>query len=123
MSKQQLYNYTKISELKEGDRNVNVYGIIKYFCPLKQTTTSDWNGIYTLVDHLVKDNNGNYEIRCNLFGTSKEKLPQVSCIGDIVRFNRMVIKSFRGRLQMQGSKHYSSWYNVMIYIAVAMLLF
>lgn len=104
------YNYTSISELKEGDRDVNIYGVVKFFRPPKQTSTNDWNGIYTLVDLSVEvEDPDNHEIRCNLFGNSKEKLPQVLSVGDIIRFHRMFIKCFRGKLQMQGSKSYSSW--------------
>lgn len=102
------YNYTKISDLKEGDRDVNIYGIVKYYREPIRTSTGQYNSIITLIDDSVQEDLEK-GIRCHLFGNSEDELPQVSKIGDIVRIHRAFIKFFGGRLQLQANKRAYAW--------------
>lgn len=102
------YKYTKIADLKEGDRDVNIYGIVKYYKEPIQASTGQYNALYTLVDESVKDDMEK-GIRCHLFANSENELPQVSKLGDVVRIHRAFIKFFNGRLQLQANKKAYSW--------------
>ncbi|XP_066919617.1 protection of telomeres protein 1-like [Clytia hemisphaerica] len=102
------YKYTKISDLKEGDRDVNIYGIVKYYREPIRTSTGQYNSMLTLVDESVQDDLEK-GIRCNLFGNSVDELPQINKIGDIVRIHRAFIKFFNGRLQLQANKRACAW--------------
>lgn len=102
------YKYTKIADLKEGDRDVNIYGIVKYFKEPTETSLGQYNAMYTLVDESVKDDLEK-GIRCHLFANSEHELPQVSKLGDVVRIHRAFIKFFNGRLQLQANKKAYSW--------------
>ena len=103
------YKYTKIVDLKEGDRDVNIYGVVKFYKEPTQTKTGQYNAMYTLVDETVQEDLDKSGIRCNLFANSEDDLPKVTKVGDIIRFHRVFIKFFNGRLQLQANKKAYSW--------------
>ena len=101
------YKYNNISDLKVGDTDVNIFGVVKYFSRPSRTKNGQYSALYTVVDPSVKDDIEN-GIRCNLFECQEKLLPAVDNVGDIIRLHRMKVTKFNGRLQIQRTKG-SSW--------------
>ena len=108
MANKRAYEYTSIADLSVDKKSVNIFGIVKYFQPPKHVKkTGQYNALYTVIDPSLGEliENG---ARCNLFAAQKEMLPDAQ-IGDIIRFHRLKIDEFNGRLQLKATKGYS-WY-------------
>ena len=112
------YEYKKVADIKEGDKKINIIGVVKYFRSPRVTSINQYNLLCTVIDPSVEDNIEK-GIRCILFAFEKINLPQVENIGDIIRLHRVNVKSFNGRLQVQQTKA-TSW---LVYIPNSVILF
>ncbi|XP_065668769.1 protection of telomeres protein 1 isoform X1 [Hydra vulgaris] len=100
-----LYEYTNVADLNVSLQSANIFGIVKYFRPpVVVEKTGDYNAQYTIIDPSV-GNNLQSGVRCNLFGKGNT-LPDVQ-VGDIVRFHRLKVDQFNGRLQLKTTIGFS----------------
>ena len=88
--------YTKLADLKVGAM-VNVYGVVKFFKSPFKTKGSDFVCTLSLVDPSLDSLDQSFKLV--LFSKSKETLPLVKSVGDIVRFHQIAVGEFKGELQ------------------------
>lgn len=86
------YVYTPLNQLKDG-MIVNVYGIVKFFKPPYLSKGTDYCSVVTIVDQT------NVKLTCLLFSGSYESLPIVYKSGDIVRFHRLKVQTYKNETQ------------------------
>jgi len=96
----QISNYKKVSELRDKDWNVNIFGVVKYFQRLPQTKTGDHHMIITLIDDSVGED-VEAGVRCNIFAKEAEQVPSVTKVGDVVLLKQVKVTSYNNRLQVQ----------------------
>ena len=101
------YSYTKLADLQVGKDKINIFGVVKYCHPPKQTRSSDYNVFLTLIDPSIEDLNSN-GVRVNLFASKQLELPDAQ-VGDIIRFHRVKCGTFNNRLQITGRKREFQW--------------
>lgn len=103
---QQPYQYTKLADVRVG-QIINVYGIVKYY---KKPFTS-MRGELCLTLRLIDQSldSGEDGLQCVLFAnkTGSTTLPSINSIGSLVRFHRLKIGSFNGKLQGVSSPGFS----------------
>ena len=88
--------YTKLADLTVNSV-VNVYGVVKFFKSPFKTKGSDFVCTISLVDPSFDSLDQGF--KCVLFSKSKESLPLVTSVGDVVRFHRLGVGQYRGELQ------------------------
>ena len=88
--------YTKLSDLK-ANTAVNVYGVVKFFKSPFKTKGLDFVSTLSLVDPSLDSLEQSF--KCVLFSKSRESLPLVKSVGDIVRFHHLGVGRFKGELQ------------------------
>nr|KAI8759167.1 protection of telomeres protein 1-like [Biomphalaria glabrata] len=89
------YTYKLLSDL-EVNTVVDVYGVVKFSRPAMKTRGQDYLCVVGLVDPSLTDPES--KLPCNLFCRDADKLPAPET-GDIIRFHRLRIQTFNGRLQ------------------------
>ena len=99
------YIYTKLAELKVNTV-INVYGVVKFFKSPFKTKGSDFVCTLSLVDPSLPSMDSSF--KCVLFSKSKEGLPSVKAVGDVVRFQHLGVGHYQGELQGKF-KADSSW--------------
>ncbi|CAH3164924.1 unnamed protein product, partial [Porites evermanni] len=97
--------YTKLAELKVNTV-VNVYGVVKFFKSPFKTKGSDFVCTLSLVDPSLPSLDSSF--KCVLFSKSKEGLPSVKAVGDVVRFQHLGAGHYQGELQGKFTAD-SSW--------------
>ncbi|CAH3023261.1 unnamed protein product, partial [Porites evermanni] len=97
--------YTKLAELKVNTV-VNVYGVVKFFKSPFKTKGSDFVCTLSLVDPSLPSLDISF--KCVLFSKSKEGLPSVKTVGDVVRFQHLGVGHYQGELQGKFTAD-SSW--------------
>ena len=101
----QVENYTKLADLKVNTV-INMYGVVKFFKSPFKTKGSDFVCYMSLVDpSLVSFDNA---FKCVLFSKSKEGLPLVKSVGDVVCFRHLGVGQYQGQLQGKRMPD-SSW--------------
>ncbi|XP_010158943.1 PREDICTED: protection of telomeres protein 1-like, partial [Eurypyga helias] len=85
------YVYTSLNHLKDGT-TVNLYGVVKFFKPPYVSRGTDYCSLVTLVDPC------NVKLTCTLFNGNLDALPKIYKVGDVVRFHRIKIRQFNGRM-------------------------
>lgn len=98
------YKYTKIAQLKSGDDRMNVFGVVKFFKPILQTKGTDFYTVLTIVDESCPTTG----LKCVIFNRSRDKLPHVRSIGDIICLHRLKIQTYKEDLQAMGRNYTSS---------------
>ena len=88
--------YTKLADLK-ANTIVNVYGVVKFFKSPFRTRGSDFVCTLSLTDPSFNSLEKGFKLV--LFSKSKEMLPPVKSVGDIIRFHRVSVGVFKGELQ------------------------
>ena len=88
--------YTKLADLK-ANAIVNVYGVVKFFKSPFKTKGSDFVCTLSLVDPSLDSLEQSFKLV--LFSKSKETLPSIKSVGDIVRFHHIAVGKFKGELQ------------------------
>ena len=88
--------YTKLADLTVNTV-VNVYGVVKFFKSPFKTKGSDFVCTMSLVDPSFDSLDQSF--KCVLFSKSKESLPLIKSVGDVVRIHRLGVREFRGDLQ------------------------
>ena len=88
--------YTKLADLK-ANTIVNVYGVVKFFKSPFKTRGSDFVCTLSLADPSLDSLEKSFKLV--LFSKSKEMLPLVKSIGDVVRFHHIGVGVFKGELQ------------------------
>lgn len=88
--------YTKLADLKVG-AIINVYGVVKFFKSPFKTKGSDFVCTLSLVDPSLDSLDQSFKLV--LFSKSKETLPLVKSVGDVVRFHQIAVGEFKGELQ------------------------
>lgn len=88
--------YTRLADLKVNGV-VNIYGVVKFFKSPFKTKGSDFVCCLSLVDQSF--DNLDKSFKCVLFSKSKEMLPLIKSVGDIVRFHRLAVSQYQGELQ------------------------
>ena len=88
--------YTKLADLAVNTV-VNIYGVVKFFKSPFKTKGSDYVCTLSLVDPSIVSLD--HSFKCVLFSKSKETLPCVKTVGDVVRFHRLGVGQFKGELQ------------------------
>ena len=77
-------------------------GLVKYFKPPFRSKGKDFCTVFCLID----DAQSASYLPCNLFNPYKEKLPIISCCGELLMVKGLAIKTFQNALQ--GVGHESS---------------
>ncbi len=93
------YEYKKIGTLQPGDKKVNVFGVVVDFKEPFQTRGRDFCSFVSLVD----DTSPTSGIKCTIFNQSREKLPQVKQVGDIVCVHRVNVHKRDETLFLEGA--------------------
>ncbi|KAL9973756.1 hypothetical protein ACROYT_G020251 [Oculina patagonica] len=88
--------YTKLADLKVNSV-VNVYGVVKFFKSPFKTKGSDFVCTLSLVDPSLDSLEQSFKLV--LFSKSKDTLPLVRSVGDIVCFHQIAVSEFKGELQ------------------------
>ena len=88
--------YTKLADLK-ANTTVNVYGVVKFFKSPFKTRGSDFVCTLSLSDPSLDSLEKGFKLV--LFSKSKEMLPLVKSVGDIIRFHKIAVGEFKGELQ------------------------
>ena len=88
--------YTKLADLK-ADTIANVYGVVKFFKSPFKSKRSDFVCTLSLTDPSFDSMENGFKLV--LFSKSREMLPQVKSIGDIIRFHHIAVGEFKGELQ------------------------
>lgn len=88
--------YTKLAHLK-ANTTVNVYGVVKFFKSPFKTRGSDFVCTLSLADPSLDSLEKGFKLV--LFSKSKEMLPLVRSVGDIIRFHHIAVGEFKGELQ------------------------
>ncbi|XP_067040359.1 protection of telomeres protein 1-like isoform X2 [Acropora muricata] len=88
--------YTRLADLKVNGV-VNIYGVVKFFKSPFKTKGCDFVCSLSLVDPSF--DNLDKSFKCVLFSKSKETLPLIKSVGDIVRFHRLAVSQYQGELQ------------------------
>lgn len=88
--------YTKLADLK-ANTVVNVYGVVKFFKSPFKTRGSDFVCTLSLADPSLDSLEKSFKLV--LFSKSKEMLPLVKSVGDIIRFHHIGVGVFKGELQ------------------------
>lgn len=88
--------YTRLADLKVNGV-VNIYGVVKFFKSPFKTKGCDFVCSLSLVDQSF--DNLDKSFKCVLFSKSKETLPLIKSVGDIVRFHRLAVSQYQGELQ------------------------
>ena len=88
--------YTKLADLK-ANTIVNVYGVVKFFKSPFKTRGSDFVCTLSLTDPSFDSLDKGFKLV--LFSKSKEMLPVVKSVGDIIRFHHITVGAFKGELQ------------------------
>ncbi|KAK0040564.1 protection of telomeres protein 1 [Biomphalaria pfeifferi] len=89
------YTYKLLSDL-EVNTVVDVYGVVKFSRPAMKTRGQDYLCVVGLVDPSLTEPES--KLPCNLFCRDADKLPAPET-GDVIRFHRLRIQTFNGRLQ------------------------
>ena len=98
------YTYTKLAELNVGEKKVNIIAVVKEFKPPASTRGSDYYSTLTLVD----ETDPRVGVKCIMFNSAPEKLPQIKRVGDIVCLHRTTISSYSCQTQVQGHRYTSA---------------
>ena len=99
------YEYTKLTDVG-ADTIINLYGVVKYFKKPFKTASNEFCCTLSLVDPSVKRMEDS--LKCVLFGKqSEDELPPVQNVGDIIRFHRLNISTYKGDLQGTSKKGFS----------------
>ena len=88
--------YTKLADLK-ANTTVNIYGMVKFFKSPFKTKLSDFVCTLSLTDPSFDSMEKGFKLV--LFSKSKEMLPLVKSVGDIIRFHHIAVGEFKGELQ------------------------
>lgn len=88
--------YTKLADLK-ANTIVNLYGVVKFFKSPFKTRGSDFVCTLSLADPSLDSLEKSFKLV--LFSKSKEMLPLVKSVGDIIRFHHIGVGVFKGELQ------------------------
>lgn len=88
--------YTKLADLKVNTV-VNVFGVVKFFKSPFKTRGSDFVCTLSLVDPSLDSLEESFKLV--LFSKSKERLPSVRSMGDIVCFHHIAVGEYQGGLQ------------------------
>lgn len=99
-----LYQYTLLEDLQEGDKKVNVFGVVKEFKPPVPSCGSDYYSTMTLVD----ETNPRVGVKCIIFNKSPDKHPHLKRDGDVICLHRVNIKSHNYQIQIQGTSYSST---------------
>lgn len=92
----QVVKYTKLADI-QVNTTVNVFGVVKFFKSPFKTKGSDFVCTLSLVDASLASLDQSFKLV--LFSKSKERLPLVRSVGDIVRFQNVAIGKFQGEMQ------------------------
>ena len=93
----------RIGDLLEGDKRVNIFGVVKYFKPPAQSKSGGCYSSLTVVDETSSLEGFN----CVLFQQREQSLPRVCSKGDIVLVKGLYISKYEGSLQGKGYEHTS----------------
>ena len=88
--------YTKLADLK-ANTVVNVYGVVKFFKSPFKTKGSDFVCTMSLTGPSFDSLDKGFKLV--LFSKSREALPLVKSVGDIIRFHQIAVREFKGELQ------------------------
>lgn len=110
-------HYTKLADIKESTNKnkftVNVFAIVKYFKSPKKSKGKDYWMAISLVDDSFTSAEESFV--CNVFAPSKEQLPAIKHVGDIVRFEGINVSKFNGAVNGSGnSRHTFKWLVLLI---------
>lgn len=105
--KGQGYMYESLSKLDELSLNskVNLCGVVKFFKPHYHTRGTDYCASFTIVDPSCPIEG----TICIFFHKSREKLPNLSRVGDVVLLRRVRINRFQNAVQALG-QFYSAFH-------------
>lgn len=95
--KEPHYNYRRLATLR-FDEHVNVYAVLKYAKQPSHTRTNQYCMSLGLMDDSLDIASGD-NLHCILFAKTPEELPMRANPGDIVRFHRLRIVNYNGKLQ------------------------
>ena len=106
-TKERGYTFLKLADLEAGLQKVNIFGVVTDFQLPFQTKGRDFCSIVNIIDESTVS--GNKEpFKCTFFHSNKEKLPQVSKVGEIVCLHRINVKLFPNGIQGIGQSFSSS---------------
>lgn len=92
----QSVKYTKLADIR-ANTTVNVFGVVKFFKSPFKTKGSDFVCSLSLVDPSLASLEESFKLV--LFSKSKERLPLIRSVGDIVRFHGVAVGNFKGEMQ------------------------
>lgn len=92
----QIVKYTKLADIR-ANTTVNVFGVVKFFKSPFKTKGSDFVCSLSLVDPSLASLEESFKLV--LFSKSKERLPLIRSVGDIVRFHGVAVGNFKGEMQ------------------------
>eukprot|EP00794_Sanderia_malayensis_P008435 gene8435-9335_t len=98
------YKYTKLNDLTAG-KIYNVYGVVKYFKKPFISISGEYAATISLIDPSLTDLE--QSLKCVLFSKEFSELPKFRYIGEIVRFHRIKVGNYNGRLQAQKGPGFS----------------
>ena len=98
-----VYSYTELANLRSHS-TVNVFGVVKYFKKPFKTRGSDYCCTLSLLDPSMSAG-----FKCNLFSKSKDHLPSIHAVGDVVCFRQLSIGKYNGALQGANRSSEYSW--------------
>ena len=105
---QQPYQYTKLADVRVG-QIINVYGIVKYYKKPFMSMKGELCQTLRIIDQSLDSGEAEEGLQCVLFANKKGTtiLPSINSIGTIIRFHRLKIGSFKGKLQGVSSPGFS----------------
>ena len=92
------YNYTKLADLEAGLKRANVIAVVKEFGQPQMTRGAQFCFTLTVVD----ESDPLVGVKCIIFNSNVEKLPQVKREGDIVCLHRINTNEYRNVIQIEG---------------------
>ncbi|XP_071082628.1 protection of telomeres protein 1-like, partial [Haliotis cracherodii] len=101
-AKSRKYVYTTLKDV-QANTVVDVYGVVKFLKPPKQTRGTDLIMILSLIDETLFDQD--QKLKCVLF-LKPNKVPRVE-VGSVVRLHRLKIGTHQGELQGGTSAGFS----------------
>ena len=94
----------RIGDLQDGDKRVNIFGVVNYFKP----PTLSKSGMYYSSLTLVDETSTLEGFSCVLFQQGEQSLPRICSRGDVVLVKGLYISKYEGSLQGKGHEHTSS---------------
>ena len=97
------FSYTQLAKLR-SETTANVLGVVKYFKKPFRTRGSDYCCSLSIVDRSLPSG-----LKCVLFAHTKNNLPSIKAVGDILCLRNVRLSTFNRELQATNVSSEFSW--------------